>query len=47
MEEQEGQSAKELPPRSGEKYRFSWRAKGDEGQIVYGVKLTIATQNML
>ena len=35
MEEQQGQSPKELPPRSGEKYRFSWRAKGDEGKSSY------------
>ena len=35
IEEQQGQSPKELPPRSGEKYRFSWRAKGDEGKSYY------------
>ena len=35
MEEQQGQSPKELPPRSGEKYRFAWKMKGDEGGSSY------------
>ena len=35
MEQQQGQSPKELPPRAGEKYRFAWRAKGDEGKSYY------------
>ena len=35
IEEQQGQSPKELTPRAGEKYRFSWRAKGDEGKSYY------------
>jgi hypothetical protein len=37
MEEQQGQSPKEMPPRSGEKYRFAWRAKGDEGKSYYEI----------
>jgi len=35
IQEQQGQSPKELPPRAGEKYRFAWRAKGDEGKSYY------------
>ena len=35
MEKQQGQSPKELPPRAGEKYRFSWKMAGDQGQSYY------------
>ena len=35
MEKQQGQSPKELPPRSGEKYRFAWKMEGDNGQSSY------------
>ena len=31
IEEKQEQSPKELPTRSGEKYRFGWRMKGDQG----------------
>ena len=35
IEGQQRQSPKELPPRSGEKYRFAWKMAGDEGQSSY------------
>ena len=31
IEEKQEQSPKELPPRSGEKYRFAWKMEGDQG----------------
>jgi hypothetical protein len=35
IEEKQEQSPKELPTRSGEKYRFGWRMKGDQGESTY------------
>ena len=35
IKETQGQFPKELAPRAGEKYRFAWRAKGDEGKSYY------------
>ena len=35
MEKRQGQFPKELPPRSGEEYRFAWKMAGDEGQSYY------------
>ena len=32
MEKKQGQSPKELSPRDGEKYRFTWQMSGDEGK---------------
>ena len=35
IKDRQGKSPKELTPRAGEKYRFAWRAKGDEGKSYY------------
>ena len=35
MEKKQGQSPKELSPRDGEKYRFTWQMSGGEGKSYY------------
>jgi hypothetical protein len=37
MKKEQGHSPEELPPRSGEKYRFGWGMEGDEGKSYYEI----------
>ena len=37
MKERKGLYPKELPPRAGEKYRLTWKLKGDEGRSYYEI----------